>query len=328
MSVRTASSQAQARVPSPGTAGHYLSRLVESDIASAAARLRGAEHRSRRGSNGRRTGARVRALARSAITRAGANDRGNRASAGYSVAMLENSIDALLKPFTIDALKSIGCADFDERQGRQAKDGWIYRGGQCCGAGIHEIAIALSQAQRVMVKTASAEPIFFAEFARTLAEVDRDAAARIEVLQLEPRARRSDRGVDCELRSGGRVRRRRDDRVASHRSNVIGFGSRVSAAVVAPVLPIRGVSTAVVERLARDVVLFEQLGCLSLHQVFVVSRDRRRSARSGDPNVGGARTHGEIDAAGENSIARRCRNTRSAGARALAADCGRAGRAV
>ena len=53
-------------------------------------------------------------------------------AAGYSVAMLENSIDALLKPFTIEALKSIGRADFVERQERQAKDGRVYRRGQCC----------------------------------------------------------------------------------------------------------------------------------------------------------------------------------------------------
>ena len=36
-------------------------------------------------------------------------------------------------------------------------------------AGIHDIAIALMAGARVMIKTASAEPIF-AEFARTLAE--------------------------------------------------------------------------------------------------------------------------------------------------------------
>ena len=56
-------------------------------------------------------------------------------SAGYSVAMLENSIDALLKPFTDDALKSMAGADVPQLLDRQAEDGWIYRGGQCCGRG-------------------------------------------------------------------------------------------------------------------------------------------------------------------------------------------------
>ena len=56
-------------------------------------------------------------------------------SAGYSVAMLENSIDALLKPFTDDALKSMAARVSAERPDQQTEDGWIYRGGQCCGRG-------------------------------------------------------------------------------------------------------------------------------------------------------------------------------------------------
>ena len=165
--------------------------------------------------------------------------------------------------------------------------------------GMHEIAIALVAGAGVVVKTASAEPIFFAEFARTLAEIDPDAAARIEVSQLEPRARRSDRGVDCELRPGGGLRRRPDDRVASQSTQCDRIrqpGQRRTWS--RRVLPIHVRIDTVVERLARDVVLFEQLGCLSLHQVFVVSPYRRRSARAWRSDVGGARTHGEIDAAG------------------------------
>jgi len=50
------------------------------------------------------------------------------------------------------------------------------------------------------------------------------------------------------------------------RTNVIGFGSRVSAAVI-DASRIGDVAAL----LARDVALFEQLGCLSLHQVLVVS---------------------------------------------------------
>ena len=54
-------------------------------------------------------------------------------SAGFSVATLDNSIDALLKPFTADALKSFAALISDERQDRPAEDDWIYRGGQCRG---------------------------------------------------------------------------------------------------------------------------------------------------------------------------------------------------
>src|SRR5271156_5628368 len=93
-------------------------------------------------------------------------------SAGYSVAMLENSIDALLKPFTGDALKGTAGTAARPTLGGPKTVGFI-AAGNVAGAGIHEIAIALIAGARVLIKTASAEPLFFAEFAYTLAEIDR-----------------------------------------------------------------------------------------------------------------------------------------------------------
>ncbi len=272
MSVSTASSQAQAGVPGPGTAGLDSSRLVESDIASAAARVRGSESINPGADRMARALARAFELWRdrdyarrreaiAAIAR----------SAGYSVAILENSIDALLKPFTIEALKSIAA--------RVSASGGIYRpktagfiaAGNVAGAGMHEIAIALVAGAGVLVKTASAEPVFFAEFARTLAEIDRDAGARIEVFHWS-RARADLTAAliaNCE-----RVVAYGDDLTIESlhsRPNVIGFGSRVSAAVVAPGATDPSRIDRVAELLARDVAFFEQLGCLSLHHVFVVS---------------------------------------------------------
>src|ERR1700730_7649045 len=189
-------------------------------------------------------------------------------SAGYSIAMLENSIDALLKPFTTDALKAMAArVSADNRNSKPKTVGFI-AAGNVAGAGIHEIAIALIAGSGVRIKTASAEPIFFAEFARTLAEVDRDAGERIEVLNWS-RARvdlTNELIAKCEC-----VVAYGDDATIEslrNRSNVIGFGSRVSAALI-DASCIDGVA----ELLARDVALFEQLGCLSLHQVFVVSPD-------------------------------------------------------
>jgi hypothetical protein len=192
-------------------------------------------------------------------------------SAGYSAAMLENSIDALLKPFNSDALKLM--AGTAARP--TAKTVGFIVAGNVAGAGIHEVAIALIAGARVTIKTASAEPIFFAEFARTLAEIDRDCGARIEVRHWS--RERSDLTAamleDCEL-----VVAYGDDATieALHRRNVIGFGSRVSGALIAID---RSRIDEVADLLARDVVLFEQLGCLSLHHVFVVSPDGR-AARS------------------------------------------------
>jgi len=190
-------------------------------------------------------------------------------SSGYSVAMLENSIDALLKPFTREALMAMAARMSASRRHSAKTIGFI-AAGNVAGAGIHEVAIALLAGARVLIKTASAEPIFFAEFARTIAEIDSDAGARIEVLHWS--RERTDLTAalieNCDL-----VAAYGDDATIGSlsRPNVIGFGSRVSVAVVALDACESSRVERVAELLARDVALFEQLGCLSPHQVFVVS---------------------------------------------------------
>ena len=190
-------------------------------------------------------------------------------SAGYSIAMLEKSIDALLKPFTDDTLKAMAARVSADKGNSKPKTVGFIAAGNVVGAGVHEIAIALIAGARVLIKTASAEPIFFAEFARTLAEVDRDAGERVEVLNWS-RAR-TDLTDELIAKCERVVAYGNDATIDSFRkrSNVIGFGSRVSAALI-DASCIDGIA----EPLARDVALFEQLGCLSLHQVFVVSPNR------------------------------------------------------
>src|SRR5215469_2410270 len=192
-------------------------------------------------------------------------------SAGYSVAMLDSSIDALLKPFTRKALEAMA-ARISAKGGSSTRTVGFIAAGNVVGAGIHEVAIALIAGAHVAIKTASAEPVFFPEFARTVAEIDPDVGARLEVLHWD----RSRTDLTAELIENCEIVAAYGDDAtiaALRRSNVIGFGSRVSAAAVAPgaIAPLR--LNRVVESLARDVVLFEQLGCLSPHQVFVVTSD-------------------------------------------------------
>jgi hypothetical protein len=194
-------------------------------------------------------------------------------AAGYSVAMLENSIDALLRPFNSDGLKLMAgtAARLTSNVDRPKTVGFIVAG-NVAGAGIHEIAIALIAGARVVIKTATAEPIFFAEFARTLAEIDRDCGARIEVRHWS--RERADLTAalleECDV-----VVAYGDDATIEslHRRNVIGFGSRVSGALIAAEAIDPSRIDEIADMLARDAALFEQLGCLSLHQVFVVSPD-------------------------------------------------------
>ncbi|MGH7925668.1 MAG: acyl-CoA reductase [Candidatus Binatus sp.] len=258
-----------------GSAGSLdPSRLLEADIASAAARVRAA--RCIEPGADRMADALAHALGlwrdrnyarrRDAIAAIAS-------SAGYSVATLENSIDALLKPFTSDALKSFAARMSAKGRHDRPKTVGFITAGNIAGAGIHEIAIALIAGAGVIVKTASAEPIFFAEFARTLAEIDRGAGSSIEVYHWG-RARADLTAAliaNCE-----RVVAYGDDLTIEslhNRPNVIGFGSRVSAAAVAAGAIVHARIDGVAQALARDVALFEQLGCLSPHQVFVVSPD-------------------------------------------------------
>jgi Acyl-CoA reductase (LuxC) len=280
MSAGTGSSAVRARRPDGGVGGLDSSGPTESGIASAVARLRRSEETKLDGSRMADALARAFGLWRdhdyarrrdaiAAIAR----------SAGYSVALLENSIDALLKPFTSEALRSLAARISANGRSDRPKTVGFIAAGNVAGAGIHEIAIALTAGAGVLIKTASAEPIFFAQFARTLAEIDRDAGARIEVLHWS-RAR-ADLTAALIANCGLVVAYGDDATIESLRDrvNVIGFGSRVSAAVIAPAAIVPARIDRVAELLARDVALFEQLGCLSLHQVFVVSADGGGAAR-------------------------------------------------
>ena len=260
---------AGARVPEGRADSLNASRLVAADIDSAAARVRTVNVSAERMADAlartfglwrnRKYARRRDAVA--TIARAG----------GYSVAMLETSIDALLKPFTGDALKQLAARiSASARVDRPKTVGYI-AAGNVAGAGMHEVAIALVAGAGVLIKTASAEPIFFAEFARTLAEIDADAGARIEVFRWN-RARSDLTAAliaNCELT----VAYGDDATIESlrNRPSVVGFGSRVSAAAVAGSAIVAPRIDRVAELLARDAALFEQLGCLSLHQVFVAA---------------------------------------------------------
>ncbi|HEV2170983.1 MAG TPA: acyl-CoA reductase, partial [Candidatus Binatus sp.] len=100
---------------------------------------------------------------------------------GYSMATMENSIDALLKPFTPEALRSMAARIASNRRSDKPRTVGFIAAGNVAGAGIHEVALALIAGAGLVIKTASSEPVFFAEFARTIAEIDPHAGARIEV---------------------------------------------------------------------------------------------------------------------------------------------------
>src|SRR5579863_3010004 len=110
---------------------------------------------------------------------------------GWSEALLDASLDALFAPFSGDAFEDFARRTPTARVARQNSAphsprrselvGFIMPG-NIPGAGIHEIVIGLIAGCALLVKTATAEPIFFARFAQTLRDVDAEVGARIAVI--------------------------------------------------------------------------------------------------------------------------------------------------
>jgi len=189
---------------------------------------------------------------------------------GMTPALLDESLDALLEPITAASLKLLAA----KVPVADRLFGFLMPG-NVPGAGIHEVCAALLAGAGLIIKSASIEPLFFANFTRTLAEVDAAVAARVAVVNFG----RSDDAAMRELWAacdGGVVAYGDDASIAAlsaaaarRARPLAGFGSRLSGALVLPGASPSAAETAA-DGLARDVTLFEQRGCLSPHHVFVV----------------------------------------------------------
>ncbi len=195
------------------------------------------------------------------------------AARGWSAALLEQSLDALLAPFTPAALREFA------RTANQAGAliGMIMPG-NAPGAGMHELTAALLSGCGVMLKTATAEPLTCAAIARTLRATDAEVGARLATFNWSREAAAASAalagacdwiaafGADATIAD---LNRQAADAPGASRPPV-GFGARYSGAVVAGLEQASEAATAALAAaLARDVSLFEQLGCLSPHQVMV-----------------------------------------------------------
>ena len=149
---------------------------------------------------------------------------------GQSESLLSASLDALLAGFTPDALDGLA----RRLSGRDRLIGLIMPG-NVMGAGLHELVQALIGGAAVLVKAASAQPLFFAEFQRTLAAIDAEVAERMEVALWS----RLDRESTATLvRVCDRVAVFGDDETiaalaASAGPKLVDFGSRLSGALIA-----------------------------------------------------------------------------------------------
>jgi len=186
------------------------------------------------------------------------------ANSGLSGALLSESLDALLAPFSAHALKSFAAKVKIEPR----LIGFVMPG-NVAGAGLHEFAQALIAGAAVLVKSASTEPVFFAQFARTIAELDPAIAARVCVLTFGREESELTRALQNKCDETVVFGDDQTIDILSRSGCVIGFGSRLSGALLSREAVAPEAIDSVSEGLARDITLFEQRGCLSPHHVFV-----------------------------------------------------------
>jgi len=181
-------------------------------------------------------------------------------ASGFSPALLDESLDALLKPFHPAAFESLAARLVTRPQ----LLGFIMPG-NVIGAGLHEVCQALIGGAAIVLKTSIGEPHFFAALVRTLREIDPQVGSRIAVRNWSRSD--TDRTAAMKQACDRVVAFGTDESIAALDSGagLIAFGSRASGAIVA--LDCDAVVTA--DLVARDVALFEQRGCLSAHHVFV-----------------------------------------------------------
>ena len=188
---------------------------------------------------------------------------------GFSAPLVDASLDALVEPFTIDALTAFA----ESAPQRRELLGFIMAG-NAPGAGLHEIVIALIAGAGVAIKTATAEPHFYAHLKQSIAEFDAGLSARIEVFNWG----REDRDLTAALAAAvDAIVAYGDDATIEAIGGVrtIGFGSKLSGAIVTGEALRESSVRDAAAGIVRDVTLFEQLGCLSPHHVFVEDRSGR-----------------------------------------------------
>jgi hypothetical protein len=184
----------------------------------------------------------------------------------WSIQLLDESIDALLAPFSRDALMSLGST-----LAPRPRLGGFIMPANVPGAGMHELVASILSGSAAIMKTSLREPVFFPAFAQTLRKIDAEIGARVEVVTF---ARERRELTHLMMRECDFVVALGDDATVARLTDaarLFGFGSRTSGALVSLAAPANVARLATA--LARDVVLFEQQGCLSPHHIFAADAD-------------------------------------------------------
>jgi hypothetical protein len=202
-------------------------------------------------------------------------------AAGFSPAMVEAGMARALAGWTGDALRSLldrelGGIEALEGSADRNASGFevtsVLLAGSLPSPTLLGLLAPLLLRSPVLAKTSAHDPVTAGLVANSVAAADPELGACIEIVAFAG----SDRdcvdallGADCVVASGS------DQTIASVAAQVqpprrlVSYGHRLSVAAVAADRPADSAA-----RLAEDVALWDQLGCLSPLAVFVTDRDR------------------------------------------------------
>jgi hypothetical protein len=195
---------------------------------------------------------------------------------GWSEKVVHISLEALTEPFRDEPR----LAQFARTLASKRKLVGFVMASNIPGAGLHELITALLAGCAVMVKTSTAEPIFFAHLARVIAALDPQLGARIAVFNW-PRERtdlttamRNACDLFVAFGADATIAQLQPDDTGESNSrsaaDFAGFGARVSGMVLIRGWPrSRPRERDPLWPVVRDIIIFEQRGCLSPHHVFV-----------------------------------------------------------
>jgi hypothetical protein len=210
------------------------------------------------------------------------------AATGFSSAMVEDGMARALAHWSGDALRSLvaselGGIDVLEGTGPRSASGFDVTAVVLAGAlpppTLIGLLAPLVLRSPVLAKTSIHDPLTAGLVAESLVVADPALGACIEIVDF-PSSDRECVGAlleaDCVVASGS------DETIASVAARVqpwqrlVAYGHRLSVAAVAADRPADSAA-----RVAEDVALWDQLGCLSPVAVFVMDRDRRAAAELG-----------------------------------------------
>ena len=195
------------------------------------------------------------------------------ATTGYAPEMVSEALDRLFEPLRAPGLEALMQSEVGHLRHRPPRLVAVMGAGTVFPPAIVAATCALLLRSPVVIKSSSLEPVLAPLWARTLAECDPDLGSLVTVLnwsRIETELTRAlFEPAEAVVAFGD------DDTMAAlgqalpPGATLIGHGHKVSAAILtarALVADARGLA----RRLARDVAIYDQQGCLSPHTVFVI----------------------------------------------------------